>query len=111
MPNVPMIRWGASPYLDPGGEGHPLRKLRDSLHIGRPAWWALRVREDRAIGTSDTRSLGLRPSYGHLIAAGAARRTQQRTESPAPLVLAHGSKPGSYPTVAEIERAMILAAY
>jgi hypothetical protein len=36
MPNVPMIRWGASPYLDPGGEGHPLRKLRDSLHIVGP---------------------------------------------------------------------------
>src|SRR4029077_11638433 len=46
-----------------------------------------------------------------LIAAASERLTNQCAESGAPLVLEHASQSGSFPTMAEMERAMILAAY
>jgi len=46
-----------------------------------------------------------------LIAAASERLTCQSAESEAPLVLEGASPSGSFPTMAEMERAMILAAY
>ena len=46
-----------------------------------------------------------------LIAAASDRLTRQCAESAAPLVLAHEPQSGSFPTMAEMERAMVLAAY
>lgn len=46
-----------------------------------------------------------------LIAEASDRLTRQCTESPAPLVLAHASRSSSFPTLAEMERTLILAAY
>ncbi len=46
-----------------------------------------------------------------LIVAASGRLTQQCTESTTPLVLAHAPQSGSFPTMAEMERTMILAAY
>jgi transcriptional regulator of acetoin/glycerol metabolism len=46
-----------------------------------------------------------------LIEAASDRLTAQCTEVAAPIVLAHVSKSSSFPTMAEMERAMILAAY
>jgi transcriptional regulator of acetoin/glycerol metabolism len=46
-----------------------------------------------------------------LIAAASERLANQRAGSEAPLVLEHASLPGSFPTMAEMERAMITAAY
>lgn len=46
-----------------------------------------------------------------LIAAASERLTNQCAEFEAPLVLEHASQSGSFPTMAEMERAMILAAY
>jgi len=46
-----------------------------------------------------------------LIAAASERLRQQFAESSAPLVLAHASPSCSFPTMAEMERTLILAAY
>jgi transcriptional regulator of acetoin/glycerol metabolism len=46
-----------------------------------------------------------------LLAAASERLTRQCTESATPLVLAHASQSSSFPTMAEMERATILAAY
>lgn len=46
-----------------------------------------------------------------LLTAASERLTHQCTESATPLVLAHASQSSSFPTMAEMERAMILAAY
>lgn len=46
-----------------------------------------------------------------LIAAASERMTNQCAKSDAPLVLEHASPSASFPTMAEMERAMILAAY
>jgi transcriptional regulator of acetoin/glycerol metabolism len=46
-----------------------------------------------------------------LIAAASERLTNPCAEPDAPLVLEHASPSGSFPTMAEMERAMILAAY
>jgi transcriptional regulator of acetoin/glycerol metabolism len=46
-----------------------------------------------------------------LIAAASERLTQQNAESDPPMVLAQPSPSGSFPTMAEMERTMILAAY
>jgi transcriptional regulator of acetoin/glycerol metabolism len=46
-----------------------------------------------------------------LIAAASDRLRHQFTESTAPLVLEHPSQSSSFPTMAEMERTMILAAY
>ena len=49
---------------------------------------------------------------GRLISTAASERlTRQCVESAAPIVLAQASESGSFPTMAEMERAMILAAY
>jgi transcriptional regulator of acetoin/glycerol metabolism len=47
----------------------------------------------------------------HLIAAASDRLMLQPTEVGAPIVLVPASKLTSFPTIAEMERAMILAAY
>jgi two-component system response regulator HydG len=46
-----------------------------------------------------------------LISAATERLTQQSVESVAPIVLARVPETGSFPTMAEMERAIILAAY
>ncbi|SRR5260370_154933 len=46
-----------------------------------------------------------------LIAAASERLTNQCEESEAPFVLEHASQSESFPTMAEMERAMIVAAY
>jgi transcriptional regulator of acetoin/glycerol metabolism len=46
-----------------------------------------------------------------LLTAASERLTRQCTESATPLVLAHTSQSSSFPTMAEMESAMILAAY
>lgn len=46
-----------------------------------------------------------------LISTATERLTQQREESVAPLVLAQVPETGAFPTMAEVERAMIVAAY
>ena len=46
-----------------------------------------------------------------LIAAASERLTHQSAESTTPLVLEQGSQSSSFPTIAEMERTMILAAY
>ncbi|MFZ2021310.1 MAG: helix-turn-helix domain-containing protein, partial [Terracidiphilus sp.] len=46
-----------------------------------------------------------------LISTATERLTQQRVESVVPLVLAQVPETGVFPTMAEVERAMIVAAY
>jgi transcriptional regulator of acetoin/glycerol metabolism len=46
-----------------------------------------------------------------LILAATERLANQSVESEAPLLLEHASQTGSFPTMAEMERAMIAAAY
>jgi len=46
-----------------------------------------------------------------LISAAADRLTQRATEAATPVVLAQVQETGAFPTMAEVERAMILAAY
>ena len=48
---------------------------------------------------------------GRLISAATERLTQQRVESVAPIVLTQVPETGVFPTMAEVERAMIVAAY
>jgi transcriptional regulator of acetoin/glycerol metabolism len=46
-----------------------------------------------------------------LISAATERLTRQRDEPAVPIVLAHLPETGSFPTMAEVERAIIVAAY
>jgi transcriptional regulator of acetoin/glycerol metabolism len=46
-----------------------------------------------------------------LIAEASNRLTRQCTESEAPLVFAQAPQSGAFPTMAEVERTMIMAAY
>ena len=66
---------------------------------------------ERVVVRQDTQSLEKLEQARQLIAAASERLTNQCAESDAPLILEHASPSGSFPTMAEMERAMILAAY
>jgi transcriptional regulator of acetoin/glycerol metabolism len=66
---------------------------------------------EKVIFRQDAQCLENLEKARQLIAATSDRLMQQCTESPAPLVLAHASKSSSLPTMAEMERTLILAAY
>ena len=66
---------------------------------------------ERVVVRHDPQCLENLEQARQLIVAASGRLTQQCTESAAPLVLAHAPQSGSFPTMAEMERTMILAAY
>ena len=66
---------------------------------------------ERVVVRHDPQCLENLEQARQLIVAAAGRLTQQCTESAAPFVLAHAPQSGTFPTMAEMERTMILAAY
>jgi transcriptional regulator of acetoin/glycerol metabolism len=66
---------------------------------------------EKVVVRQDPQSLEKLEQARQLIAAASERLTNQYAEPESPLVLEHASPSGSFPTMAEMERAMILAAY
>jgi transcriptional regulator of acetoin/glycerol metabolism len=66
---------------------------------------------EKVVLRHDPQSLDSLEQARQFLAAASERLTRQCTESAAPSVLAQASESGSFPTMAEMERTMILAAY
>jgi DNA-binding NtrC family response regulator len=66
---------------------------------------------ERVVVRHDPQCLDNLEQARQLIAAASDRLTHQFIESATPLVLEHPSQSSSFPTMAEMERTMILAAY
>jgi transcriptional regulator of acetoin/glycerol metabolism len=66
---------------------------------------------EKVVLQHDPQSLDNLERARQLLAAASERLTHQCAESDAPSVLAQASQSGSFPTMAEMERTMILAAY
>ena len=66
---------------------------------------------ERVVVRHDTECIENLEQARQLIAAASSRLTHQCTESVTPLVLAQAPQSGTFPTMAEMERTMIRAAY
>ena len=66
---------------------------------------------ERVVVRQDPKCLENLEQARQLLAVASERMARPLTDSAAPLVLAHVSQSSAFPTLAEMERAMILAAY
>ncbi|HEY1647424.1 MAG TPA: helix-turn-helix domain-containing protein [Terracidiphilus sp.] len=66
---------------------------------------------EKVVIRQDPQCLQKLEQASRLISTATERLTQQCTESVAPIVLAEVPESGTFPTMAEVERAMIVAAY
>jgi transcriptional regulator of acetoin/glycerol metabolism len=66
---------------------------------------------ERVVVRHDPECLESLEQARQLIAEASSRLTRQCTDSEAPIVLAQAPQSGTFPTTAEMERTMIMAAY